>query len=81
MTTEADQCISTSELYLAAQQALADKRWSRARQLLDDLGRRDDNPEVIDLTQLPKPPEPWLDVILDRVELVNAKAEDTEWPD
>ena len=64
---------STSDLFSATQQALRDGRWSQARALLDDLGRRNDNVDKLSSADSYGCPEMLLGVIGDRIDLVNSK--------
>lgn len=72
---------STSELYARTHAALCAGRWSEARDLLDLLGQRDDNRDLLAplssyLAHLCRGPLPtgYAPVIQDRIDLVNAKA-------
>lgn len=77
MTTETTNQMPTPELVAATKKALQGGHWSRAQKFLEDLGRRDDNDEGLDLLAYPPAPEAIRQLIIDRVELVNARAEET----
>lgn len=65
--------MSTTELFEATHKALVEKRWSQARALLDDLGRRNDNVDKLSSADSYGCPEMLLGVIGDRIDLVNSK--------
>jgi hypothetical protein len=67
--------ITTSELFSATNQALIEKRWSLARSLLDDLGRRKDNVDKLSSAVSYGCPSMLLAVIQDRIDLVNSRVD------
>lgn len=65
--------LTTSELWTRTHAALNAGRWSEARALLDDLGRRSDNHDMLSPVSTYAVPEHIRALIGDRIELVNSK--------
>jgi hypothetical protein len=74
-----NQQVSTSDLWDRTHKALCDGKWSKARNLLDDLGRCDNVVDLLlDLSQYERAsgktlPADYRPIIQDRIDLVNSK--------
>ncbi len=67
--------MKTLELWQLTQNALCNKEWSKARTLLEDLGKRTDNTDLLLSARAYGCPEHLIGVIQDRIDLVNSKVE------
>jgi hypothetical protein len=65
--------LTTHELWDATHAALCEHRWADARALLDDLGLRNDNHDLLASAATYGLVGPYTPVIQDRIDLVNAK--------
>lgn len=74
-TSKPNKC-PTTELWQATHEALSQGRWSQAQRLLDDLGRRSDNRNLLSSPEAYGVPSVLYEVISDRIELVNEKVEE-----
>lgn len=78
-TKSAAETLTTSDLWAATHSALTSGRWSEARALLDVLGQRDDNHDTLGDVACYAPgvklAADFADLLQDRIDLVNAKAE------
>jgi hypothetical protein len=78
--TDTAPLMSTPELWAATHSALCAGRWSQARALLDALGRREDNRDLLPPTTAYAkitghgPLTDFAQLIQDRIDLVNALA-------
>ncbi len=66
--------MSTADLWEATNKALHAKQWGKARALLDDLGLRRDVPKALSSAESYGLSGPYLDIIQDRIDQVNAHA-------
>jgi len=62
----------TPLLWSATHTALCGHEWSKARKLLDDLGRHNDNHHLLSSAKMYGCPKDIHDVIQDRIDLVNS---------
>lgn len=67
--------MTANDCWETAHYALCQGRWSDARRALDELGRRNDNGQLLCDASAYGCPEHLLGVIGDRIDLVNFKAE------
>lgn len=77
---QALETLATDDVWQLAHNALCANRWSEARRVLDELGRRTDNPYRLASTveaYMTAPLAPhYRQIIQDRIDLVNAKADE-----
>ena len=66
--------LTTSTLWTSTHSALTAGHWSRARALLDELGTRRDNRDLLSSAASYGCPEHLQGVIQDRIDLVNSHA-------
>ena len=66
--------LSTDELFTATHTALCTGKFSQARALLEELGSRADNRDVLPSAKAYGVPEHIAQIIQDRIDQVNAKA-------
>jgi hypothetical protein len=68
------QTLTTSDLWDLTHAALCEHRWGDARTLLDDLGLREDNDDLLASARAYGLTGPYERVIQDRIDIVNSKA-------
>ena len=65
---------NTADLFTETNVALIEGRYFAARAMLDELGRRDDNRDLLPSARAYRVPEQLVGLIQDRIDLVNSKA-------
>jgi hypothetical protein len=69
-----DKAISTSKLFTATHAALCAGKFAEARALLDEMGQRSDNRDLLASAASYRVPAHIAQIIQDRIDQVNSKA-------